>query len=194
MQKTYEERLARLRAHLHSALLGSGKSVGQMANELGIASSETLSAYLSGREPLPVWVLLKLAELTQKPIWWFFDEPPQGITLESADIALQNISRIKLYLEAVETEFQLVSAKHRREPTFTSLESSVEWELDEPQRELAEVVDCSKYLNRARMILSKEVDSKENEVSEESVEMVAHGLLSAEKGRPVRRNSYEALN
>jgi hypothetical protein len=42
------------------------------------------------------------------------------------------------------------------------------------------VVDFSKYLNRARAILCKETDSEESEVSQESVEMVAQGLLSAE--------------
>lgn len=183
MNRSLDERLARMRAHLHSAMLDCGQSVGQLASTLGLASAEQLSAYISGREPMPVWVLLRLAEITAKPLWWFFDEPPQGITLESAQIALQNISRVRLYLEALETEFQLVTAKHKNEPTFTSYEPSME--VPAAPRSAGgggQVVDFSKYLNRARAILSKETDSEESEVSQESVEMVAQGLLSAETG------------
>jgi len=181
MNRGIEERLARMRAHLHSAMLDSEQSVGQLAARLGLESAEVLSGYLSGREAMPVWVLLRLAEITEKPLWWFFDEPPQGITLESAQIALQNISRVRLYLEALETEFQLVTAKHRNEPTFTSYEASME--VSPPaHHQGGQVVDFSKYLNRARAILQREVESEESEVSEESVEMVATGLLSAETG------------
>jgi hypothetical protein len=182
MNRSLDERLARMRAHLHSAMLDCGQSVGQLASSLGLASAEQLSTFISGREPMPVWVLLRLAEITGKPLWWFFDEPPQGITLESAQIALQNISRVRLYLEALETEFQLVTAKHKNEPTFTSYEPSTE--VPPAQRGSGsaggQVVDFSKYLNRARAILCKETDSEESEVSQESVEMVAQGLLSAE--------------
>ena len=198
MQRTLDERLARMRSHLHSAMLDSGLSVGQLAAELEINPADTLSAYLAGREAMPVSILLRLAEILQKPVWWFFDEPPQGITLESAQIALQNISRVKLEMEALETEIQLVISKHRQEPTFTSYEPSSEFV---PGRGGGgEVVDFSKYLKRARAILEKEVESEEPYVSEESVEMVAQGLLSAEKGCPVtdmverlrRRNSSDA--
>lgn len=181
MNRGIEERLARMRAHLHSAMLDSEQSVGQLAAQLGLESAEVLSGYLSGREAMPVWVLLRLAEITEKPLWWFFDEPPQGITLESAQIALQNISRVRLYLEALETEFQLVTARHRNEPTFTSYEPSME-ASPSPRHQGGQVVDFSKYLNRARAILQREVESEESEVSEESVEMVATGLLSAETG------------
>lgn len=183
MNRSVDERLARMRAHLHSAMLDCGMSVGQLAVKVGLESSEALSNYISGREAMPVWVLLRLAQVTQKPLWWFFDEPPQGITLESAQIALQNISRVRLYLEALETEFQLVTAKHRNEATFTSYEPSQETgaALAAP-RGGGEVVDFSKYLHRARVILQREVESEENEVSDESVEMVATGLLSAETG------------
>jgi len=184
MKRSLDERLARMRAHLHSAMLDCGHSVGQLATQLGLESAEQLSGYISGREPMPVWVLLRLAEITGKPLWWFFDEPPQGITLESAQIALQNISRVRLYLEALETEFQLVTAKHKNEPTFTSYEASMEVPVQsqEEPRPRGQVFDFSKYLNRARAILSRETDSGESEVSEESVEMVAQGLLSAETG------------
>ena len=184
MKRSLDERLARMRAHLHSAMLDCGHSVGQLATQLGLDSAEQLSGYISGREPMPVWVLLRLAEITGKPLWWFFDEPPQGITLESAQIALQNISRVRLYLEALETEFQLVTAKHKNEPTFTSYEASMEVppQSREETRPRGQVFDFSKYLNRARAILSRETDSGESEVSEESVEMVAQGLLSAETG------------
>lgn len=183
MNRSLDERLARMRAHLHSAMLDCGMSVGQLASNLGLESAEVLTGYLSGREAMPVWVLLRLAQLTQKPLWWFFDEPPQGITLESAQIALQNISRVRLYLEALETEFQLVTAKHRNESTFTSYEASQEFAVEPPRSGGGgEVVDFSKYLNRARAILKREVESEESDVSEESVEMVATGLLSAETG------------
>ncbi|MFN8610197.1 MAG: hypothetical protein U0931_21830 [Vulcanimicrobiota bacterium] len=182
MNRSLDERLARMRAHLHSAMLDCGQSVGQLASALGLPSAEQLSAYISGREPMPVWVLLRLAEITGKPLWWFFDEPPQGITLESAQIALQNISRVRLYLEALETEFQLVTAKHKNEPTFTSYEPSMEAPPAPRGGGGGQVVDFSKYLNRARAILSRETDSEESEVSQESVEMVAQGLLSAETG------------
>lgn len=184
MKRSLDERLSRMRAHLHSAMLDCGQSVGQLASQLGLESAEQLSAYISGREPMPVWVLLRLAEITGKPLWWFFDEPPQGITLESAQIALQNISRVRLYLEALETEFQLVTAKHKNEPTFTSYEPSMEMPASAapPRQGGGQVYDFSKYLNRARAILSRETDSEESDVSEESVEMVAQGLLSAEQG------------
>lgn len=204
MQRSLEERLARMRSHLHSAMLDCGQSLGQLASQMGLASADVLSGYLAGREPMPVWVLLRLAEITGKPLWWFFDEPPQGITLESAQIAMQNISRIKLYLEALETEFQLVTAKHKNEPTFTSYEPSMEVRSPAPASGGGgggQVVDFSKYLKRARAILEKEVESEETEVSEESVEMVAQGLLSAETGCPVtdmverlrRRNSADGI-
>lgn len=183
MNRSVDERLARMRAHLHSAMLDCGMSVGQLAVKVGLESTEVLSNYISGREAMPVWVLLRLAQVTQKPLWWFFDEPPQGITLESAQIALQNISRVRLYLEALETEFQLVTAKHRNESTFTSYEPSQEVAATAgPPRGGGEVVDFSKYLHRARVILQREVESEENDVSDESVEMVATGLLSAETG------------
>ena len=58
-----------------------------------------------------------------------------------------------------------------------------------------EVVDLRPYLDRARQILQREVDlSREDsaEVSEESVEMIAQGLYSAEMGCLPSR-SFEAV-
>ena len=182
MNRSLDERLARMRAHLHSAMLDCGLSIGQLAAELGLEGAEVLSGYIGKPDSMPVPVLLGLARLTQKPLWWFFDEPPQGITLESAQIALQNIGRVRLYLEALETEFQLVTAKHRNERTFTSYEPSLEVSHEIPRSTRGEVVDFSKYLNRARAILKREIESEESDVSEESVEMVAQGLLTAETG------------
>lgn len=210
MPRSLEERLARMRTHLHSAMLDCELSVGALASQLGLPSGEVLSSYINGGESMPVWVLLRLAEITGKPLWWFFDEPPQGITMESAQIALQNISRVRLYLEALETEFQLVTAKHRKESTFTSYEPDLQMPSTPPTPgKGGEVVDFSKYLNRARAILVREMESDEvpNEVSEESVEMVAQGLLSAEiacgvtdmverirlRGRNSMEDSLEAL-
>lgn len=170
------EKMSRLRAHVHTAMVDAGLSMNQLAVELGIGTSALLSDYLNGRQELPAWVVLRLTEVTGKPVWWFFDEQPTGITLEAAQVAMQNLSRIRLYLDALESEFQHVVAKHEvPTPEPTSFESEL------PTRRMADVVDLGPYLQRARAILEREVSVEESgEVSEESVEMVAQGLLSAE--------------
>lgn len=171
-----EERIARLRAHIHTAIVDSGKSVKQIAAEVGLSPQEASDCF-AGRADLPVTVLLRLAEMAGKPLWWFFDEPPQGISLESAEVALQNVSRIRLYLDALESEFRNVKGAQ-----WTS--SLVPPPTLEGERKTGEVVDFSPYLARARAILEREVSEDDSgDVSEESVEMVAHGLYSAETGR-----------
>jgi len=171
------EKMARLRAHVHTAMVDAGLSMGQLAADLGVGSAQVLADYLNGKQELPAWVVLRLTEITGKPVWWFFDEQPQGITLEAAQIAMQNLSRIRLYLDALESEFQHVLAKQNVAPAEAA---SFESEPASPRR-MADVVDLKPYLQRARAILEREVSAEESgEVSEESVEMVAQGLLSAE--------------
>ena len=174
------EKMARLRAHVHTAMVDAGLSMGQLASELGVGSAQVLADYLNGRQELPAWVVLRLSEITNKPVWWFFDDQPQGITLEAAQVALQNVARMRLYLDALESEFQHVAAKYEEPAAETP-----SFESDDPvsHRRLADVVDLSPYLARARAILEREVSGEDSaEVSEESVEMIAQGLLSAETG------------
>lgn len=170
--------MARMRAHIHTAIVDSGKSVKQVAGELGLSPQQASDCF-AGRADMPVTVLMRLAEMAGKPLWWFFDEPPQGISLEAAEVALQNVSRIRLYLEALESEFRNV--KGAQWTSSLSVAPTLEGE-----RKTGEVVDFSPYLARARAILEREVGDAADDpgdVSEESVEMVAHGLYSAETGR-----------
>ncbi len=167
-----------MRAHIHTAIVDSGKSVKQIAAEVGLSPQDASDCF-AGRADLPVTVLMRLAEMSGKPLWWFFDEPPQGISLEAAEVALQNVSRIRLYLEALESEFRNVKGAQ-----WTSSMNLAP--MPDEVRKTGEVVDFSPYLARARAILEREVtDSADDsgDVSEESVEMVAHGLYSAETGR-----------
>ncbi|MCA9793673.1 MAG: helix-turn-helix transcriptional regulator [Candidatus Eremiobacteraeota bacterium] len=191
MANSVEETLARLRAHLHSAHMDSGKSVSQLAAELGVGSPAEMSEYLSGRKEMGVGLLLRFARLTGKPVWWFFGEQPRGVTVEGAETGLQNVSRIRLYLDAIEAEFRgIVPEAVAPEPM--KKESNVV-QLGRPAQ--GEVVDLRPYLDRARQILQREVDlSREDsaEVSEESVEMIAQGLYSAEMGCLPSR-SFEAV-
>lgn len=167
-----EEKLARLRSHIHTALVDAGYSVSKLAAEMGVQPPQKLTEWLNHPGDLPMWVLLRLAEVTGKPLWWFLGEPPQGISLEAAEVAVQNVSRIRLYLDAIESEFQRVTT--RAKDSYEA-EPSVE-------RVMGEVVDLEPYLARARAILQREVESEEPLVSEESIEMVAQGLYSAEMG------------
>jgi hypothetical protein len=182
---TLEERLARVRGHIHAALLESGNSFRQYAALLGLESPNVLSDYLQGREEMPLWLFLKLAELTGKPVWWFFDEPPKGISLEAADVALQNVSRIRLYLEALESEFTQVRGAHA--VTLQAVPEPGKRPEGSPR-----VVDFAPYLDRARAILEREVETEDiAEVSDESIEMVAQGLFNAATGRRSMEMSLE---
>ncbi|MBI3929436.1 MAG: helix-turn-helix transcriptional regulator [Armatimonadetes bacterium] len=173
-----EEVVARLRSHLHSAHMDSGKSLSQLAGELRLKSTREVSDYLSGRKDLTVELLLRFAEATGKPIWWFFGEQPEGVTVEGAEAGLQNVARIRLYLDAVESEFRTVVGEG---PTPIQ---------PDPTSGGPVVVDFTPYLRRAREILSAEVDEV-GDVSEESIEMIAHGLYSAETGRVLLPRSRE---
>lgn len=173
-----EETMARLRAHLHTAHLDSQKSMTQLTMDLGLKSPAETSEYLSGRREMSVELLLRFARATGKPVWWFFGEQPATVSVEAAETALQNVSRIRLYLEAIESEFRAVkgpdaSLPHREPPIPLRRETEV-------------VVDFEPYLQRARLILEGELSGEEpSEVSEESVEMIAKGLYSAETGLPL---------
>jgi len=184
-----DEKLARLRAHIHTAIVDAECSVKHLAKEIGVHPATKMTEYLNQPGDMPTWVLLRVAEYTRKPLWWFLGEQPQGITVESAEVALQNVSRARLYLDALESEFQHVLARHEKQP-----EESFEVEPASGRR-MAEVVDREPYLSRARAILEREVESQEPvEVSEESVEMVAQGLYSAEIAlRPPGRPSLEVV-
>jgi hypothetical protein len=180
---TLEERLSRVRSHIHTALLESGDSFRQFAAHLGLEGPAQLSDYLQGREEMPLWLFLKFAEITGKPVWWFFDEPPKGISLEAAEVALQNVARIRLYLEALESEFTHIKQAHAPQ-ALRALPDSIS---PSPR-----VVDFGPYLERARAILEREIEAEEiAEVSDESVEMVAQGLFNATTGR---RPSMEQLD
>lgn len=183
--------LTRLRTNLHAAHLDSGKSLSQLTAELGLDSKELTSDYLSGRQEVPLTVLIRFAGLTGKPLWWFFGEEPRTITLERANTALQNVGRMKLYLEALESEFQSVvgDAVPEFEPELSIAPNNVH------QLHASEVVvDLQPYLTRAREILQREVSGEESgEVSEESIEMIAQGLYSAEMGCLPSR-SFEAID
>jgi len=126
---------------------------------------------------MPVSLLFRYSRLVNRPIWWFFGEQPSTINIESAQNALTNISRVRLYLEAVETEFkQVVAGKEG---------GSLERVEPDPPREQTVapvVVDFAPYLARARAILEQEAECTEDseEVFEESVELIAQRLYSIE--------------
>lgn len=184
-----EQILARLRAHLHTAHVDSGKSLSQLTAELGLGKPSETSEYLSGRRAMTVEQLIRFARATGKPIWWFFGEQPATITVEAAETGLQNVSRIKLYLEAVEAEFRNVVGPEAT-PSRELLKDNKVVELHQPKEV---VVDFEPYLKRAREILSREASKEDNgEVSEESIEMVAQGLYSAEMGC-LPPNSFESV-
>lgn len=182
-QRDVQEKMARLRGRIHSVLLEKEMSFAQLASAIGLESSQVLTDYVHQREDLPVWVLFKIAEATDKPVWWFLDEQPQGITLEVAQVALNNLAKIRLYVEAIEGEFRHVAGK---KPSPTEAQSVP---LRAAGGERGQVVDLTPYLSRARAILQREVSQEDSgedtpmlvPVSQESVEMVAHGLFSAEQ-------------
>jgi transcriptional regulator with XRE-family HTH domain len=182
-QRDVQEKMARLRARIHSAMLEKELSFSQLANAAGLDSAQTLTDYVHQKEDLPVWVLLKIAEATDKPVWWFLDAQPQGITLEVAQVALNNLAKIRLYVEAIEGEFRSVAGKR----ALTEQDQSQP--VRAPGGERGQVVDLTPYLSRARAILEREVSQEDSgedtpmmvPVSQESVEMVAHGLFSAEQ-------------
>lgn len=181
-QPTTEEFIAKLRSRLHTAHLDSGKSLSQLTSELGFENNQETSEYLSGKKDIGAGALLRFARATGKPVWWFYGEEPEGITVEAAETALQNIGRIKLYLEALEGELMRVTG-----PRPETLKKAI------PLGGTAQVVDLTPYLKKAREILEHSFEES-GEVSDESIEMVAKGLYSAELGLSPLLGSQEREN
>ncbi len=181
--------LAALRAKLHSSQVDSGRSFSELADLLEVESVERLRDYFSGKAEMPVPLLYHYGQLVGRPIWWFFGEQPATISVEGAETAIGNISRLRLYIDALETEFRQV-LEGGRSP------------LDRPSRGAAStsearpdgpvVVDFAPYLSRARAILEREADFHEDseEVFEESVEMIAHSLYSIEMAQHPSREYH----
>ncbi len=169
-QPTTEEFIAKLRSRLHAAHLDSGKSLTDLTRELGFENNQETSEYLSGKKEITAVALLKFARATGKPVWWFYGDEPEGITVEAAETALQNIGRIKLYLEALEGEVLRVTGARPEAPKKAL-----------PMGGTAQIVDLAPYLQKAREILEHSFEES-GEVSDESIEMVAKGLYSAELG------------
>lgn len=181
-----DEFMAALRAKLNSALAGSGRSLDELAELLPV-TVESLRAYFSGKLEIPLPVLARYAQLVGRPIWWFFGEQPSTISIEGAETALGNLARMRVYLDAIESEFQGVLSGPTTAPS-PALSSPRDRPADGPV-----VVDFAPYLSRARAILERETDFTEDseEVFEESVEMIAHSLYSIEMAS-VRVDSKES--
>lgn len=180
---------AALRAKLHSSQVDSGRSFSDLADQLGVESVALLRDYFSGKADMPVTLLYRYGQLVGRPIWWFFGEQPATISVESAETAIGNISRLRLYIDALESEFHQVLSggaapldrSQRGEATASGGRS------DGPV-----VVDFAPYLSRARAILEREADFTEDseEVFEESVEMIAHSLYSIEMAQQPSREFH----
>ncbi len=184
-----EEFMAAFRAKLHSSQVGSGRTLDELAEQL-LEPGERLRAFFSGKEEIPVSLLARYAQVVRRPVWWFFGEQPSTISIESAETALGNLSRMRLYLDAIESEFRTVLSGNRGDNALSSPAS--QWG-ERPSAGGPVVVDFAPYLSRARAILEREAEFSEDseEVFEESVEMIAHSLYSIEMASS-RGDSKEA--
>ena len=128
---------------------------------------------------MPVSLLHAYGRLVNRPIWWFFGEQPATISIESAQNALTNVSRVRLYLDALETEFRQVIEGNLPYGEGPKKEKVVTSKASGPS---PVVVDFAPYLARARAILEQETECTEDseEVFEESVELIAQRLYSIE--------------
>ena len=180
---------AGLRAKLHSSQVDSGRSLKEIAEHLGVASVELLRDYFSGKQDMPVSLLHRYGRLVGRPAWWFFGEQPATISIEAAETAIGNISRLRLYIDALESEFRHVlgPAGSPRSAAGGGLEEALPSRSSGPV-----VVDFAPYLSRARAILEREADFTEDseEVFEESVEMIAHSLYSIEMAQSPSRELH----
>lgn len=179
---------AGFRAKLHSSQLDSGRSFAELRDSLEVESVELLQDFFSGRRDMPVSLLYRYGRLVGRPIWWFFGEQPATISVENAETAIGNISRLRLYIDALETEFRQVlgqtgPAKPNRQPNAEKAGGNKEGPV---------VVDFAPYLSRARAILEREAEFTEDseEVFEESVEMIAHSLYSIEMAQHPSREFH----
>ena len=170
---------AEFRAKLYSSQVDSGLSLPQLADKMGIEPAHLLSDFFKGKSEMPVAVLHRYAQVVSRPIWWFFGEQPSTISIEAAQNAMTNMSKMRLYLEAVESEFRSVINGNSPLP---ALEAEGPESMDARSGANPVVVDFSPYLARARAILEQETECTEDseEVFEESVELIAHRLYSIE--------------
>jgi len=169
---------AELRAKLYSSQVDSGLSLPQLADKMGLEPNSLLSDYFKGKLDIPVWVLHQYSKVVNRPIWWFFGEQPATISVENAQNAITNVSRVRLYLDAVEAEFRSVLAPEQAAPTAHQATQSIPSMA--PSGPV--VVNFAPYLARARAILEAEAECTEDseEVFEESVELIAQRLYSIE--------------
>lgn len=175
-EEAIQEKVGLIRSRLHRAHVATGKATAELAAEIGCPAQE-VSEYLSGRRELTVAMLLRLTRVLEKPLWWFFGERPEGISLEEAEASLKNLERMRMLVEAVSSQFLRVTGG----PTSSHELPRQEGEASpESQPRIADVVDLGFYRARARQILARE-NKISNELDEESVEMIAHGLYTAER-------------
>lgn len=185
---------AEFRAKLYSSQVDSGLSLPQLADKLGLEPTSLLSDYFKGKTEMPVTVLFRYGQLVKRPIWWFFGEQPQTISIEAAQTALTNVGRMRLYLDAVESEFKSVIGSGN--PHHSSEETAPRTSAGTPTRQVGLVVDFAPYLARARAILEQEAECTEDseEVFEESVELIAHRLYSLEMAAAPSRELMPAVS
>lgn len=178
---------AALRARLHSSQVDSGLSMAELCQNLEVESLELLRDYFSGRQDMPVSLLFRYGRLVGRPIWWFFGEQPATISVESAETAIGNISRLRLYIDALESEFLQVLGQTGSARPHRPSGAQKTVGKDGPV-----VVDFAPYLSRARAILEREAEFTEDseEVFEESVEMIAHSLYSIEMAQQPSREFH----
>ncbi len=170
-----DEFITAFRAKLQSSQVSSGRSLGDLAELVG-ETPERLRTMFAGKDEVPVSLLARYAAVVDRPIWWFFGDQPSTISIESAETALGNLARMRVYLDAIESEFRGVI-----EPV-KPLSSAPQASTWEKTANGPVVVDFAPYLSRARAILEREAEFCEDseEVFEESVEMIAHSLYSIE--------------
>ncbi len=186
---------ANLRSKLRTALQESDLGLEDLALELGFNDPAKLREVLKGERELTLAQLKTFADALGRPAGWFFGEQPKEMTVENAETALANLARAKLYLEAVELEFQQLLA--RKAPTNQARPalpgSSRESGTSPGPQGPSVVVDFAPYLSRARAILEREAEFTEDseEIFEESVEMVAQSLYSLELASPLKRSEPE---
>lgn len=167
---------AEFRAKLYSSQVDSGLSLPELEDKLNLEPAGLLSEYFHGSREMPVSLLYRYSYLVARPVWWFFGEQPSTISIESAQNALTNVSRVRLYLEALEAEFRSVIDKNSPEKPFEDVA------LTPKEGPAPVVVNFAPYLSRARAILEAEAECTEDseEVFEESVELIAQRLYSIE--------------
>lgn len=176
-EEAIQEKVGLIRSRLHRAHVATGKPTAELAAEIGCPAQE-VGEYLTGRRELTVAMLLRLTRVLDKPLWWFFGERPEGISLEEAEASLKNLERMRMLVEAVSSQFLRVTGGPTSSHEVPRSEESVGGEPG--QGRVADVVDLGFYRARARQILARE-NKISQDLDEESVEMIAHGLYTAER-------------